>query len=265
MDNLKKENQLLKENLSGYKDDVGNMMTLMERIEQQVESLEGENEELREEISNINTDLDRERESYKDLKDQYLDQIELNNQRNKEINLIKAQLGRERGIGASSGPADSLEVERLRNEVVDKNEVIRMLKEDTRDKEGQKFHLSSKIRDLEVLFRDLEKENQALRKLKEVKEKGGQDGQNELHVQIIRQQQAELKKWRQSGLEPEEVVRLKGIIKEQYHELVALRKLPGQPPADQKELMGVVRKQQAEIEELKKVVFEDLVDDHNFI
>lgn len=244
----------MEEALAEYKEDVGNMMKLMERIEAQVENLEAENEELRDELNNLGNDLDRERESYKDLKDQYLDQIELNNQRNKEITLLKNQLGRERGIGVSAGPVDSAEVERLRNEVVDKNEVIRMLREDSRDKENQKIHLSSKIRDLEVLFRDLEKENHELRKLKEVKEKNGGEGGSELHVQIIRQQQAELKRWRESGLEPEEVGRLKGIIKDQYMELVKLRNGEQNNGGDQKELMAVVRKQQEEIEELKKVI-----------
>lgn len=263
LDRLDKENEVLKKNLDLYKDEVENMVGLLGKIEDQVNALEKENDELAEELDTQNKQLDSERESYKDLKEQYLDQIELNNKRNKEIIMLKNQLNRknEIGSGASGGTPGgdaSPKVEMLEAEVLDKNEVINMLKGDIRDKENQKSHLSQKIRDLEVLFRDMERENQELRKLKEIQAGGDsdQDPQTQLYLQIIKQQQGELKKWRASQLTPEEVPKLQIIIQDQHKEILQLKsqlKAEGKsvPEVNQGQLMEVIRKQQAEINRLK--------------
>lgn len=272
MDELEKENGVLRENLDVYKEEVENMMELLGKIEGQVDTLEKENDELAEELDSLKKQVDSERESYKDLKEQYLDQIELNNRRNKEIIMLKNQLSRKNDLGdlnrAEPGKAQPEQVRVLEAEVMDKNEVINMLKGEIRDKESQKSHLSQKIRDLEVLFRDMERENQELRKLKDVGTKEGDDKQTQLYVQIIRQQQIELKKWRASQLTPEEVPKLQIIIQDQHKEILLLKsklKNDGKPvpEVNQSQLMEVIRKQQAEINRLKLKVApssEDLED-----
>ena len=261
----KSEINLLKENLNVYKDEVENMMDLLGKIEGQVETLEKENDDLVEELDGQNKQLDTERENYKDLKEQYLDQIELNNKRNKEVIMLKNQLSRQKDINdlnrKDDAPGDdSDQVRNLEGEIINKNEVIAMLKGDIRDKENQKSHLSQKIRDLEVLFRDMERENQELRKLKEIggNPEGSPEGdkQSQLYVQIIRQQQTELKKWRASQLNPEEVPKLQIIIQDQHKEILQLKsmlKAEGKsiPDVNQSQLMEVIRKQQAEINRLK--------------
>ena len=272
LEELEKENGVLRETLDVYKEEVENMTGLLGKIEKQVEALEKENDALTEELDTLNKQVDSERESYKDLKEQYLDQIELNNRRNKEIIMLKNQLSRKNDLAevsrADAGEAQPEQVRSLEAEVMDKNEVINMLKGEIRDKESQKSHLSQKIRDLEVLFRDMERENQELRKLKDVGGKEGDDQQTQLYVQIIRQQQVELKKWRASQLTPEEVPKLQIIIQDQHKEILLLKsKLKNEgkpvPEVNQAQLMEVIRKQQAEINRLKSKVTpssEDLED-----
>lgn len=263
---LKEENKILEEKLELYKDEVENMVEILGKIEGQVEGLEKENDDLAEDLDNQNKQLDSERESFKDLKEQYLDQIEINNKRNKEIIMLKNQISRKNDIGGNYQMGkggiegeDPEKVQLLEAEVMDKNEVINMLKGDIRDKENQKSHLSQKIRDLEVLFRDMERENQELRKLKEIGKMGegeGEGDKSQLYVQVIRQQQLELKKWRASQLTPEEVPKLQIIIQDQHKEILQLKsRLEAEgkpiPQVNQAQLMEVIRKQQAEINRLK--------------